>query len=80
MTNLIKYSRSRQKSSRLSEKIFLQIAVHFLLLYKQLLSNTARMSADRRMVILTWAVPGQGGEGHVNEQMGESILQKMNQR
>ena len=44
------------------------------------LSNTARMSADRRMVILTWAVPGQGGEGHVNEQMGESILQKMNQR
>ena len=27
--------------------------------------------------MLTWAVPGQGGEGHVNGQTAETIVEKM---
>ena len=38
------------------------------------------VSSARKMVILTWAVPGQGGEGHVNGQTAEAIVQKMDQR
>ena len=30
-----------------------------------------------KMVILSWAVLGQGGIGHVNEQTAEQIVQKM---
>ena len=35
------------------------------------------VNSARRMVVLTWAVPGQGGEGHVNGQTAEAIVEKM---
>ena len=35
------------------------------------------VNSARRMVVLTWAMPGQGGEGHVNGQTAEAIVEKM---
>ena len=35
------------------------------------------LKSARKMVILSWAAPGQGGIGHVNGQTAEQIVQKM---
>ena len=38
------------------------------------------VSSARDLVILSWAVPGQGGEGHVNGKTAEAVNQKMKER
>ena len=35
------------------------------------------VNSARRLIILTWAVPGQGGEGHVNGQTTKDVEEKM---
>ena len=41
-----------------------------------LLDNIARHA--RQGVVLTWAVPGQGGHHHINTRSNEYIIQKLN--
>lgn len=41
------------------------------------LMNVAKTT--KRVLILSWAVPGQGGLGHVNTQENEYVIQKMEQ-
>ena len=38
------------------------------------------VSSARHLVILSWAVPGQGGEGHVNGKTAVAVNQKMKER
>ena len=38
------------------------------------------VGSARDLVILSWAVPGQGGEGHVNGKMAVAVNQKMKER
>ena len=38
------------------------------------------VSSARSLIFLSWGVPGQGGEGHVNGKTGEDVVKEMNQR
>ena len=38
------------------------------------------VKSARRMIVLTWAAPGHGGEGHVNNQTPEYIANEIEKR
>ena len=38
------------------------------------------VNSARHLIFLSWGVPGQVGEGHVNGQWGEDVVQKMKKR
>ena len=42
---------------------------------KDFLRNLSKMTSDR--LVLSWAVPGQGGQGHVNELSNNEVIRKM---
>lgn len=44
------------------------------------LDNLIKHSLDGGLIILSWAVPGQDGDGHVNCQTNDYIMQQMQQR
>jgi cyclopropane fatty-acyl-phospholipid synthase-like methyltransferase len=44
------------------------------------LDNLIKHSIDKGIIILSWAVPGQDGDGHVNCQTNDYIMQEMQNR
>lgn len=52
--------------------ITLEVGEHIPKKYEEVFVDNVNRSA-KRMIILSWAVPGQGGEGHFNEQPNEYI-------
>ena len=44
---------------------------------KDFLRNLSKMTADK--LVLSWAVPGQGGHGHVNELSNSQVISKMHE-
>ena len=44
------------------------------------LDNLIKHSLDGGLIILSWAIPGQDGDGHVNCQTNDYIMQQMQQR
>lgn len=44
------------------------------------IDNVVKHSIDGGLIILSWAIPGQGGDGHVNCQTNDYIMQQMQQR
>lgn len=44
------------------------------------LDNIVKHSLDGGLIILSWAIPGQGGDGHVNCQTNDYIMEQMQQR
>jgi cyclopropane fatty-acyl-phospholipid synthase-like methyltransferase len=44
------------------------------------LDNLIKHSIDKGIIILSWAVPGQVGDGHVNCQTNDYIMQEMQKR
>ena len=38
------------------------------------------VKSAKKMIVLTWAAPGQGGEGHVNNQTPEYIANEIERR
>ncbi len=42
--------------------------------------NVSLFVADGGDLILSWAIPGQGGVGHVNEQPNDYVIEQMQQR
>ena len=57
----------------------IEVAEHIPAEYEEAFINNLVNSA-RHLIFLSWGVPGQGGEGHVNGQWGEDVVKKMNQR
>lgn len=56
--------------------VCLEVGEHIPAEYEaQLLENLDGM--NRRGIVLSWAVPGQGGHGHVNEQTNQAIIAKI---
>ena len=54
----------------------IEVAEHIPAEYEQaFLSNL--VNSARHLIFLSWGVPGQGGEGHVNGQLGAYVVQKM---
>ena len=70
------------KSQNMTQRdwvISLEVGEHIPSLYEgTYLDNVANHSQTG--IILSWAVKGQGGEGHVNEQSNEYVSSKMNDR
>ncbi len=59
--------------------ISLEVGEHIPKEYEQIyLDNLDRHSSQ--CIILSWALPGQGGDGHVNEQPNEYIIEEMKKR
>ena len=56
----------------------IEVAEHIPAEYEQAFISNLVNSA-RHLIFLSWGVPGQGGEGHVNGQWGADVVQKMNQ-
>lgn len=52
--------------------ITLEVGEHIPKKYEEIFIDNVNRSS-KRMIILSWAVPGQGGEGHFNEQPNEYI-------
>lgn len=44
------------------------------------IDNVVRHSIEGGIIILSWAIPGQGGDGHVNCQTNDYIMQQMQAR
>jgi len=44
------------------------------------LDNVVKHSIDKGIIILSWAVPGQDGDGHVNCRSNDYIMQQMQER
>jgi cyclopropane fatty-acyl-phospholipid synthase-like methyltransferase len=44
------------------------------------IDNVVKHWSDGGIIILSWAIPGQGGDGHVNCQTNDYIMQQMQQR
>ena len=57
----------------------IEVAEHIPAEYEQAFLNNLVNSA-RNLIFLSWGVPGQGGEGHVNGQWGADVVQKMKER
>ena len=57
----------------------IEVAEHIPAEYEEAFINNLVNSA-RHLIFLSWGVPGQGGEGHVNGKLGEDVVKKMNQR
>lgn len=59
----------------------LEVGEHILPEFEQtFLDNIVKHSLDGGLIILSWAVPGQDGDGHVNCQTNDYIMQQMQQR
>jgi hypothetical protein len=57
----------------------LEVAEHIPQKYEKIfLDNVIKFSKDQ--IIMSWAVPGQGGHGHVNEQSHEYVIDIMKTR
>ena len=56
----------------------IEVAEHIPAEYEEAFINNLVNSA-RHLIFLSWGVPGQGGEGHVNGQWGADVVKKMNQ-
>ena len=56
----------------------LEVAEHIPAEYEQAFISNLVNSA-RHLIFLSWGVPGQGGESHVNGQWGSDVVKKMNQ-
>ena len=41
---------------------------------------TNLVNSARKLIILSWGTPGQGGQGHVNGQTAEAVEEKMKKR
>ena len=41
---------------------------------------TNLVNSDRKLIILSWGTPGQGGQGHINGQTAEDVEEKMKKR
>ena len=59
--------------------ISIEVAEHIPAEFESAFLDNVVQSA-RRLVVLSWAVPGQGGEGHVNGQTALEVVQKMKRR
>ena len=57
----------------------IEVAEHIPAEYEEAFINNLVNSA-RHFIFLSWGVPGQGGEGHVNGQWGVDVVQKMKKR
>jgi hypothetical protein len=57
----------------------LEVGEHLPVIYEQIFLNTLCRHACRG-IILSWAIPGQGGHGHVNERTPDYIRQQLHQR
>ena len=71
----------RDLSTALTEKprdwvVSLEVGEHIKKEFEDTFLSNVALHAERG-VILSWAVPGQGGSGHVNEQSNEHIRDKM---
>ena len=44
------------------------------------LDNVAAFGTKAYAVVMSWAVPGQGGRGHFNEQPNEYVIDEMRKR
>lgn len=61
--------------------ISLEVGEHIPAEFEQtFIDNVVKHSIDGGLIILSWAVPGQGGDGHVNCQTNDYIMQQMQQR
>jgi cyclopropane fatty-acyl-phospholipid synthase-like methyltransferase len=59
----------------------LEVGEHIPQEHEQLfIDNLVKHSIDGGIIILSWAVPGQSGDGHVNCQTNDYIMQQMQQR
>jgi len=59
--------------------ICLEVGEHIPKKHEQkFLDNVARFSSDK--LVLSWAIPGQGGRGHFNEQTNEYVIGEMKKR
>lgn len=54
----------------------LEVGEHIPIEYEDIFLNNITQNCLHK-VILSWAVPGQGGDGHVNERPNEYIIEKM---
>ena len=57
----------------------IEVAEHIPAEYEEAFISNLVNSA-RHLIFLSWGVPDQRGEGHVNGQLGEDVVKKMNQR
>ena len=57
----------------------IEVAEHIPAEYEGAFINNL-VSSARHMIFLSWGVPGQGGEGHVNGKWGEDVVQIMSQK
>ena len=57
----------------------IEVAEHIPAEYEEAFISNLVNSA-RHLIFLSWGVPGQGGEGHVNGKLGADVVKKMNQR
>lgn len=70
----VDFSREQQFSEKPGTVICLEVAEHIHPHKQQVfLENLGKLVANR--LILSWAIPGQGGVGHVNEQEPEAVRQ-----
>jgi hypothetical protein len=59
----------------------LEVGEHIPQEHEQLfIDNLVKHSIDGSIIIISWAVPGQSGDGHVNCQSNDYIMQQMQQR
>ena len=57
----------------------IEVAEHIPAEYEEAFISNLVNSA-RHLIFLSWGVPGQGGEGHVNGKWGADVAKKMNKR